>query len=304
MTCTARLAVVVFAAATVALGGCHGAVTAPPAASRRPIPSAASRPASTGSRSRSTTTARVEGCRAGGTISAGGGAVPEAEKGRGLVLVVEDDRSIADLVGLYLRRDGFGVQVESDGAAALAAVRRLRPAAVVLDVGLPGMDGVEVCRRLRAEDDWTPVLFVTARDDEIDRVLGLEMGADDYVTKPFSPRELVARVRTVLRRSERVAEREEVLAVGEVRIEVDRRRAHAAGREVALTSTEFDLLTHLMRAPGRVFTREQLLSAVWGYTASAGTRTVDVHVAQLRAKLGAASPIRTVRGVGYAADRP
>ena len=155
--------------------------------------------------------------------------MPEAEKGRGLVLVVEDDRAIADLVGLYLRRDGFGVQVESDGSAALAAVRRLRPAAVVLDVGLPGMDGVEVCRRLRAEDDWTPVLFVTARDDEIDRVLGLEMGADDYVTKPFSPRELVARVRTVLRRSERVAEREEVLAVGEVRVEVDRRRAHAAG---------------------------------------------------------------------------
>jgi DNA-binding response OmpR family regulator len=174
----------------------------------------------------------------------------------------------------------------------------------VLDVGLPGLDGVEVCRRLRAEDDWTPVLFVTARDDEIDRVLGLEMGADDYVTKPFSPRELVARVRTVLRRSGRVAEREEVLAVGEVRIEVDRRRAHAAGAEVALTSTEFDLLTHLMRAPGRVFTREQLLAAVWGYTASAGTRTVDVHVAQLRAKLGPASPLRTVRGVGYAADRP
>ncbi len=200
---------------------------------------------------------------------------------KGLVLVVEDDRAIADLVGLYLRRDGFGVQVESDGPAGLAAVRRLR-----------------------AEDDWTPVLFVTARDDEIDRVLGLEMGADDYVTKPFSPRELVARVRTVLRRSGRVAEREEVLAVGEVRIEVDRRRAHAGGAEVALTSTEFDLLTHLMRAPGRVFTREQLLSAVWEYTASAGTRTVDVHVAQLRAKLGPASPLRTVRGVGYAADRP
>ena len=226
-----------------------------------------------------------------------------ADAEKGLVLVVEDDRAIADLVGLYLRREGFGVQVERDGQAGLAAVRRLRPAAVVLDVGLPGVDGVEVCRRLRAEDDWTPVLFVTARDDEIDRVLGLEMGADDYVTKPFSPRELVARVRTVLRRSGRVAEREEVLAVGEVRVEVDRRRAHAAGAEVALTSTEFDLLTHLMRAPGRVFTREQLLAAVWGYTASAGTRTVDVHVAQLRGKLGdAAGLIRTVRGVGYTAD--
>ncbi len=221
---------------------------------------------------------------------------------RGLVLVVEDDRAIADLVALYLRREGFGVQVESDGTAGLAAVRRLRPVAVVLDVGLPGMDGVEVCRALRAEHDWTPVLFVTARDDEVDRILGLEMGADDYVTKPFSPRELVARVRTVLRRTGGAPGREEVLTVGAVHVEVDRRRVRAGDAEVALTSTEFDLLTHLVRAPGRVFSREQLLSAVWGYAASAGTRTVDVHVAQLRAKLGAASPIRTVRGVGYAAD--
>ena len=229
---------------------------------------------------------------------------PTSGAGRGLVLVIEDERPIADLVRLYLTRDGFGVHVEHDGAAGLAAARRTRPVAVVLDIGLPVLDGTQVCRRLREAGDWTPVLFLTARDDEVDRILGLELGADDYLTKPFSPRELVARVRTVLRRSGRVAEREEVLAVGEVRIEVDRRRAHAGGAEVALTSTEFDLLTHLMRAPGRVFTREQLLSAVWGYTASAGTRTVDVHVAQLRAKLGAASPIRTVRGVGYAADRP
>ena len=222
----------------------------------------------------------------------------------GLVLVIEDDRSIAELVGLYLRRDGFGVHVEADGTAGLAAVRRLRPVAVVLDVGLPGLDGVEVCRRLRAEQDWTPVLFVTARDDEVDRVLGLELGADDYVTKPFSPRELVARVRTVLRRAAPPPDREEVLTLGEVRVEVDRRRAHAGPAEVALTSTEFDLLAHLLRAPGRVVTREQLRSAGGGYAAAAGTRTVDVHVAQLRAKLGAASPIRTVRGVGYAADRP
>jgi DNA-binding response OmpR family regulator len=218
------------------------------------------------------------------------------------VLVVEDDRAIADLVGLYLRREGFGVQVESDGAAALAVIRRLAPVAVVLDVGLPGMDGVEVCRRMRAEQDWTPVLFVTARDDEVDRVLGLELGADDYVTKPFSPRELVARVRTVLRRAGGTPGRAEVLTVGAVQVDVTCRRVHAGPAEVALTSTEFDLLTHLVRAPGRVFSREQLLSAVWGYTASAGTRTVDVHVAQLRAKLGEASPIRTVRGVGYAAD--
>jgi DNA-binding response OmpR family regulator len=222
---------------------------------------------------------------------------------RGLVVVVEDERAIADVIGLYLRRDGFGVHTETDGPGGLAAVRRLAPAAVVLDVGLPGLDGVEVCRRLRAEQNWTPILFVTARDDEVDRILGLELGADDYVTKPFSPRELVARIRTVLRRAGPPAGVEEVLRIGLVEIAVDRRRVWAGGTEVALTSTEFDLLTHLMRAPGRVFSREQLLSSVWGYSASAGTRTVDVHIAQVRAKLGAASPIRTVRGVGYAVER-
>ncbi|ONI77791.1 DNA-binding response regulator [Actinosynnema sp. ALI-1.44] len=218
---------------------------------------------------------------------------------RGLVLVAEDERSIADLVAMYLRRDGFGVHVETDGPGALAAVRRLRPVAVVLDIGLPGMDGIEVCRSLRAAEDWTPVLFVTARDDEVDRILGLEMGADDYVTKPFSPRELVARVRAVLRRG---AAQTEVLKAGTVEVNVDQRRVWAGGREVALTSTEFDLLEHLMRTPGRVYARDQLLSAVWGYQAAAGTRTVDVHIAQLRAKLGAESPIRTVRGVGYSAE--
>ena len=219
---------------------------------------------------------------------------------RGLVLVVEDDRAIVELVALYLRRDGFGVVAESDGEAALAAVRRHRPVAIVLDVGLPGLDGIEVCRRLRAGQDRTPVLFVTARDDEVDRILGLEIGADDYVTKPFSPRELAVRVRTVLRRA--AATEGEVLVVGGIRLDVDRRRVHAGDEEATLTATEFDLLAHLMRAPGRVFSREQLLSAVWGYPVGAGTRTVDVHVAQLRAKLGRSSPIRTVRGVGYAVD--
>lgn len=220
---------------------------------------------------------------------------------KGLVLVVEDDRAIADLVCLYLRREGFGTHVESDGNAALAAVRRLRPVAVILDVGLPALDGIEVCRTLRGGGDWTPILFVTARDDEVDRVLGLELGADDYVTKPFSPRELVARVRTVLRRAGGVAAAE-VLEVGDVRVDLGKRRVWTGDSEVALTSTEFDLLAHLMRRPGQVFSRQQLLSAVWGYAAAAGTRTVDVHVAQLRAKLGPSSPIRTVRGVGYAAD--
>ena len=219
------------------------------------------------------------------------------------VLVVEDERKLRDFIRTYLERAGFTVLSTGSGAEAITLAADAAPDLVVLDLGLPDVPGETVARELRGMSP-IPILMLTARAAEEDRIRGLELGADDYVTKPFSPRELVARVRTVLRRSERVAEREEVLTVGEVRIEVDRRRAHAAGREIALTSTEFDLLTHLMRAPGRVFTREQLLSAVWGYTASAGTRTVDVHVAQLRAKLGAASPIRTVRGVGYAADRP
>jgi DNA-binding response OmpR family regulator len=222
---------------------------------------------------------------------------------KGLVLVVEDDRAIADLVCLYLRREGFGTHVETGGRGALDAVRRLRPVAVVLDVGLPGLDGIEVCRSMRAEDDWTPVLFVTARDDEVDRVLGLELGADDYVTKPFSPRELVARVRTVLRRAGGDPAGGEVLSVGRTKVDVRQRRVWTDDEEVSLTSTEFDLLAHLMRRPGQVFERAQLLSAVWGYSAAAGTRTVDVHIAQLRAKLGDGSPIRTVRGVGYAADK-
>ena len=222
---------------------------------------------------------------------------------RGLVLVVEDEPAIADLVRLYLTRDGFGVHVEHDGAAGLAAARRLRPVACVLDIALPGLDGTEICRRLREAGDWTPVIFLTARDDEVDRIVGLELGADDYVTKPFSPRELVARVKAVLRRTAGGPQG----AAGRAR----RRRSRStrpAGRSpppappVQLTSTEFDLLAHLMARPGRVFTREELLAGVWGYAAHAGTRTVDVHVAQVRAKLGPASVIRTLRGVGYAAD--
>jgi DNA-binding response OmpR family regulator len=219
---------------------------------------------------------------------------------RGLVLVVEDEPAIAELVALYLRRDGFGVHLESSGDAALAAVRALSPVAVVLDVGLPVLNGIEVCRAMRAAGDWTPVLFVTARDDEVDRLLGLELGADDYITKPFSPRELALRVRTVLRRSSGPVP--DVLQVGSVRLDVGERRAFAGDSEVSLTSTEFGLLSYLMKNPRQVFSREQLLSAVWGYSSVAGTRTVDVHIAQLRAKFGTLSPIRTVRGVGYSAD--
>ena len=206
---------------------------------------------------------------------------------RGLVLIVEDEAPIADVLRLYLARDGFRVAVETTGPAALDAVRRLRPAAIVLDVGLPGMDGTEVCRRLR--------------DDEIDRIVGLEMGGDDYITKPFSPREVVARVRVALRHSQ-PAVAADTLTMGDVVLDRSSRRVTVSGEAVDLTATEFDLLEYLMAHPSRVFSREQLLSEVWGYAAMVGTRTVDVHVAQVRAKLADASPIRTVRGVGYSAE--
>lgn len=226
-----------------------------------------------------------------------------ADEQHGLVLVVEDERPIADLVRLYLTRDGFGVHIEPDGPAGLAAARRLRPVACVLDIALPGMAGTEVCRRLREAGDWTPVIFLTARDDEVDRIVGLELGADDYVTKPFSPRELVARVRAVLRRTAGPEGAARPRAVGPVTLDPDRRRVTVAGAPVRLTATEFDLLAHLMGRPGRVFTREELLASVWGYAAHGGTRTVDVHVAQVRAKLGSgADVIHTHRGVGYACD--
>ncbi|RAK38336.1 DNA-binding response OmpR family regulator [Actinoplanes lutulentus] len=226
------------------------------------------------------------------------------DKGKGLVLVVEDERPIADLVRLYLRREGFGVQVEHDGAAGLAAARRLRPVACVLDIALPGLDGTEICRRLRADGDWTPVIFLTARDDEVDRILGLELGGDDYVTKPFSPRELVTRVKALLRRAAVSSDNTAgVRVLGPLTLDPGRRAVAVDGQALVLTATEFDLLAHLLGRPGRVFTREELLAAVWGYASAAGTRTVDVHVAQVRAKLGdAAALIRTVRGVGYTAD--
>ncbi|GAA1245618.1 response regulator transcription factor [Oryzihumus leptocrescens] len=229
-------------------------------------------------------------------------AVPTDAPARGLVVVVEDEPAIAEVIRMNLARAGYGVHVERDGDAGLSAVRTLRPAAVILDVGLPGLDGIEVCRRLRAAEDWVPVLFVTARDDEVDRIVGLELGADDYVTKPFSPRELVARVGTVLRRARGPLAGPAPLSLGRVRLDLADHRCFVDDTEVALTATEFDLLAHLMRRPGRVLSREQLISEVWGYSALAGNRTVDVHVAQVRAKLGDASPIRTVRGVGYGVE--
>jgi len=222
-------------------------------------------------------------------------------EGRGLVVIVEDEPAIADVERLYLAQAGYGVHVERDGAAGLAAIRRLRPAAVILDVGLPVMDGIELCRTLRAEGDWTPLIFVTARDDEVDRVIGLELGGDDYLTKPFSPRELVARLRGLLRRQEGPGTPPPV-TVGDVSLDGASRRVTCRGYEITLTTIEFDLLAKLMSSPGQVFSREQLLSSVWGQVDYGAGRTVDVHVAQLRAKLGEPNPIRTVRGVGYAAS--
>jgi DNA-binding response OmpR family regulator len=229
-------------------------------------------------------------------------ASPSPDGARGLIMVVEDGPAIAEIIRLNLAKAGYGVHLERDGASGLAAIRAVKPALARLDVGLPGLDGIEVCRRLRSEHDWTPILFVTARDDEVDRIVGLELGADDYVTKPFSPRELVARVSSVLRRSQASAAGRPRLQVGAVRLDSNERRVFADGAEIELTATEFELLAFLMRRPGRVFSREQLISEVWGYSSVAGVRTVDVHIAQLRAKLADASPIRTVRGVGYAAE--
>ncbi|WP_327418815.1 response regulator transcription factor [Streptomyces sp. NBC_01233] len=222
---------------------------------------------------------------------------------KGLVLIVEDERHISDVQRLYLSREGFGVHVEADGSAGLAAARRMHPVAIVLDIGLPGMDGIAFCRALRDAGDWTPVLLVTARGEEADRILGLELGADDYLTKPFSPRELVARVKTVLRRAAGPPA-QPAESLGGLSVDPVSRTVRRDGEPVELTATEFNLLAHLLRHVGQVFTREQLLAQVWGYPGYRDTRMVDVFVSQLRAKLGDASPIRTVRGVGYSAIAP
>jgi DNA-binding response OmpR family regulator len=220
------------------------------------------------------------------------------------IVVVEDDRSIADLVEAYLRQGGFDVHQASTGEVALAAVRDHDPALVVLDVGLPGgMDGFTVCRRIRATSS-VPILLLTARDGEVDRVLGLELGADDYVTKPFSPRELLARVRAILRRTDGTTADDDadVLEAGGVEVDLRRREARVAGAPVHLAARELDLLVHLAQNPGLALTRRQLLDGVWGPGWVGDERTVDVHVRQLRRKLGDALPLSTVRGLGYRLD--
>jgi DNA-binding response OmpR family regulator len=229
----------------------------------------------------------------------------------GTILVVDDEPNIADLVELYLRKEGFRVLKAGTGEDGLAAARRERPRLVVLDVGLPGIDGLEVCKRLRADPalgassgPGIPVIFLTARDGEIDRILGLEMGADDYLTKPFSPRELVARVKAILRRSESSAPAPEVIEVGGAVIDLGRREVRAHDEVVDLTGKEFELLRYLAENRGRALSRQQILDGVWGYGWYGDARTVDVHVAQVRKKLGDAVAITTVRGVGYRLDPP
>ncbi len=217
------------------------------------------------------------------------------------IVVVEDDHHIADLVEMYLRQEGFRVVQAATGERALQAVTSQQAKMVILDVGLPGgMDGLEVCRRLRADSD-VPILMLTARDGEIDRVLGLELGADDYVTKPFAPRELVARVRAILRRAgpARGGAPLEVLFVRDVEVDLRRREARREGQVVALATREFDLLRYLAENAGMALARQQILDAVWGADWYGDERTIDVHVGQLRKKLGPGFPLATVWGVGY-----
>ena len=216
---------------------------------------------------------------------------------RGTIVVVDDEPNIADLVGMYLEREGFRVLQAATGGAGIQAFTDHRPRLMVLDVGLPDLDGLEVCKRIR-QTSQVPIIFLTARDGEIDRVLGLELGADDYLTKPFSPAELVARVKAVLRRVDG-APPPEVVHAGRVTIDAGRREARVDDRVVELTTKEFDLLRFLAERPGLVMTRKQILDGVWGYDWYGDPRTVDVHIAQVRKKIGDGVEIRTVRGVGY-----
>ena len=216
------------------------------------------------------------------------------------ILVVEDEQAIASFVAAYLRKDGFAVQMTASGREALSLMGSDPPSLVILDLMLPDLDGMEVCRRIR-EASTLPVLMLTARDDDLDKIAGLEVGADDYLTKPFNPRELVARVKSILRRStpRREARESAQLRHGDLLIDAGRREVRVGDEEIQLAPKEFDLLWELLDHRGLVLTRDQLLERVWGYTFAGDTRTVDVHVRQLRRKLGEASPIVTVWGVGY-----
>ena len=217
-----------------------------------------------------------------------------------LICVIEDEHAIADAVAARLRAEGFAVEVAHDGPAGIALCERLLPDLVILDLLLPGIDGLEVCRRIQRSRP-VPVLMLTALDAETDMLVGLGVGADDYMTKPFSPRELVARVRALLRRVERRPPTGEALRVGALTVDPAERRVRVGRDEVDLTATEFDLLSVLAARPGKVHTRDQLLAEVWGWRDGSGARTVDSHVRGLRRKLGPGW-VRTVHGVGYALE--
>ena len=216
------------------------------------------------------------------------------------VLVVEDEASIASFVSLYLKNAGYGVRTASTGTEALSVAASDSPALIVLDLMLPDIDGIEVCKRIRQRSD-VPILMLTARDEDVDKIIGLEVGADDYLTKPFNPRELVARVKSVLRRSAPARQDPEnaIIKHGDLTVDSGRREVRVVEEEIQLAPKEFDLLWELLDHRGLVLTRDQLLERVRGYTFAGDTRTVDVHVRQLRRKLGDASPIVTVWGVGY-----
>ncbi|MBD0337792.1 MAG: response regulator transcription factor [Thermoleophilia bacterium] len=216
------------------------------------------------------------------------------------VLVVEDEASISSFISLYLKNSGYEVRSAATGAEAIQQLQAGSISLILLDLMLPDVDGIDLARRLRQKWD-VPILMLTARDEDVDKIIGLEVGADDYMTKPFNPRELVARVKAILRRSapERREREEKVMRHGDLVIDAGRREVRVGETEVQLAPKEFDLLWELLDHKGLVLTRDQLLERVWGYTFAGDTRTVDVHVRQLRRKLGEASPIVTVWGVGY-----
>jgi two-component system alkaline phosphatase synthesis response regulator PhoP len=215
------------------------------------------------------------------------------------ILVVDDERNIVELVRLYLEKEGFAVSSATDGEQALVLYERTAPDLVILDLMLPKMDGFEVCRELRRRSD-VPILMLTARSEDVDAIVGLELGADDYVTKPFNPRALVARVKAILRRTDATAKGGRPITVGNLRIDPRRREAYVGERRLDLRAREFDLLAALARDPGVVLSRDALLEDVWGTDFPGETRTVDVHVAEVRKKLGEDGPqVETVRGIGY-----
>ncbi len=220
---------------------------------------------------------------------------------RDLIYIVDDEESIIDFVRIYLEKEGFQVRGIKDGKTAYKTIMETPPDLIVLDIMLPGMDGFEICRKLRVEENQVPIIMLTAKDEEIDKILGLELGADDYLTKPFNPRELVARIKAVLRRvTLKRKSQEDILRVGDITLDIKRREVRVGKTPIKLRTQEFELLRVLAEEPGRVFSRDQLLYLAWGYDFAGQTRTVDVHVAQLRRKLqNAKTQVETVTGYGY-----